>query len=101
MSRIDVERDIEADPASVALLLADPTLPELGSAAPLQRTPTAYVGRVGLERCSAVVSLEYATTPAGRTVTRARVRVEDAAEEQARAFLGRLAALARERLAAA
>lgn len=99
MARIDVERPIDADPTSVALLLADPTLDGLPAspAEPMQRTPTSFVGRFVIERLPAVVTLEYATSTVGATATRARVRVDDAGADPARAFLDRLATVAEER----
>ncbi len=116
MTRIEVARPIAADPASVALLLADPAGGELWPdvhALPAQRTATAFVAvlrvAAGERTVPATLSLGYADTGDGVRATRAQLRIVGDGEvgsgavlrEHGRKFLDRLAAAAEARSYAA
>lgn len=82
MTRIEVLRPIAADPASVALLLADPSGCELWPgvhAVPPQRTATAFVAVLRLGEgdgaVAATLSLGYADSRDGVRATRAALRI--------------------------
>ncbi len=116
MSRIEVTRPIAADPASVALLLADPAAAGLWPgvhAVPAQRTATAFVAVLRLGEgegaVPATLSLGYADSGDGIRSTRAALRIVgndeigDGAALRVRGgqFLERLAAAAEARSCAA
>ncbi len=116
MSRIEVTRPMAADPASVALLLADPAGADLWpdvQALPPQRTATAFVAVVRLGdgdgAVAATLSLGYADSRDGVRATRAALRIVGsdqaghggALREHGRRFLDRLAAAAEARAHAA
>jgi hypothetical protein len=116
MTRIEVLRPIAADPASVALLLADPSGGELWPgvhAVPPQRTATAFVAVLRLGEgdggVAATLSLGYADSRDGVRATRASLRMAVDGEagraavlrEHAAAFLDRLASAAEARSYAA
>ena len=116
MTRIEVARTIAADPASVALLVADPTGEQLWPdvhAVPPQRTPTAFVAVLRLgegdSAAPATLSLGYADSRDGVRATRAALRIvgDDevgrgaALREHGTRFLDRLAAAAEARSCAA
>ncbi len=115
MTRIEVLQPIAADPASVALLLADPSGCDLWPgvhAVPPQRTATAFVAVIrlgdGADAVAATLTLGYADSRDGVRATRAALRVNVDEESSAAVvrteagrFLDRLAAAAEARSYAA